>query len=127
MGKVMLPFWKRVTDELYKRKLSFKGMCSSLDLKYITMMNQKNIYNRIPKPKQIEKISKYLNVTTDYLLNGENIIIKEDPIFIKSKNNPKLHAIFVYYADMTDDKIDSYYHAFGLDTKEKRESEKSAT
>lgn len=64
-------FWKRVDDALYLSNMTLKRVCSSLGLSYVTIINQKNQYNRIPKTEAVYLIANALGTTVEYLLTGK--------------------------------------------------------
>lgn len=119
-------FWDRVKKNLNGRSL--KDLSDLVHVKYQNLKDQRSD-NRLPRVETLFEISKVLGVSVDFLLTGNEFINNQppDPLIEKSKKNSKLHAIFVYYADMTDDRIEATYKSLFLDTKEKRESEKSGT
>lgn len=120
-------FWNRFDDIRLKIGRSIKAVAEMAGIPY-EEIRVKRTRKRLPNIYDANSLAGALNISVDYLIreNSSNNIY-QDPILEKSYCNPKLHAIFVYYAEMSDDKIDSYYNAFGLDAKEKRNSEKSAT
>jgi len=64
-------FWRRVDDLLFIKKISFKQLCIDNKLGYSTLINQKNVYHRVPKLDQALLISQQLGVSLEYLLTGK--------------------------------------------------------
>ena len=67
----------RITQELERQKLKDKDLCEYVGISPSTFSTWKS-KDREPKPTQLTNISKFLNVSVEYLLTGENASHQEN-------------------------------------------------
>ena len=68
-----LDFWNRVKALLKQKKITQEVLAKTANLNY-SNLKQQIFYNRIPKAEEAAKIAAALNVSTEYLLYGEENI-----------------------------------------------------
>lgn len=64
-------FWKRVDDLVVTSGMNYKVLSEKSGIPYITIMNQKNQYSRLPKLEDALSLAKALGVSVEYLLTGQ--------------------------------------------------------
>lgn len=64
-------FWKRVDDLVVTSGMNYKVLSEKSGIPYITIMNQKNQYSRLPKLEDALSLAQALGVSVEYLLTGK--------------------------------------------------------
>lgn len=64
-------FWKRIDNLVVTNGINYKVLSEESGIPYITIMNQKNQYSRLPKLEDAFSLAKALGTTVEYLLTGD--------------------------------------------------------
>jgi len=64
-------FWKRIDDLVVTKGMTYRELSEASGIPYITIMNQKNQYSRLPKLENACALAHALNTNVEYLLTGE--------------------------------------------------------
>lgn len=75
-------FWRRVDQMVKEKNVTLKGFCASIGVAHSTFSNQRTYSVLPPKIEQVAAMAKYLDVTIDFLLYGNE---ENDPILKEYK------------------------------------------
>ena len=112
---------QRIFNELEKQGQDPTNMCKELDIASSTFFTWKT-KNKIPPTEALQKIARYLNVSIDFLVNGEPNSYYLDPevseLAHEMATRPELKVLFKASRNVSKESIDAINNMIQQMTKE---------